>query len=152
MFGMDVKKFYLKEFIEYGKHKSSYFNMPASLAVIIAYLLPGVLGMISPELSGLASLVLIVVAVFERRSNMVKFYCLQFCFIAMFFNIVLSVLSVIGLFIPIVQVIGAMLSLIVVCIIVFVYFYSLFRALQYKAWKAPWVGEFVLSYIMKIKK
>ena len=149
---MDVKKFYLKEFIEYGKHKSAYFNLPASIVVVIAYLLPGFLGLINPTLAAFATLALVAVAVFEVRSNMVKFYCLQFCFIAMFCNLLLSILSVIATFVPVVQIIGAMVSLIVAAIIVFVYFYSLFRALQYKGWKIPWIGEFVLVAIMKVKE
>lgn len=146
---MDVKKFYFGEFTEYGKHKSSYFNLPAGLVVLIAYLLPGLLGMININLSAYASLALVVVAVFERRSNMVKFYCLQFCILAMISNILLTVLSVIAHWVPIVQLIGSMISLVMLMIIVFSYCYSIFRAFQYKGWKIPWLGDFVLVGIMK---
>lgn len=146
---MDVKKFYLGEFVEYGKHTSSYLNLPAGIVVLLAYLLPGVLGMIHIELSYFASLVLVAVAVFERRSNMVKFYCLQFCFLAMCSNLLLTGLSVLAHWIPIVQLIGSMVSLVMLMIVVFSYCYSIFRALQYKGWKIPWLGTFILIGIMK---
>lgn len=148
---MDVKKFYFGEFVEYGKHKSSYFNLPAGLVVLIAYLLPGILGMIHIDLAAYASLSMVVVAVFERSSNMVKFYCLQFCFLAMISNILLTILSIVAHWVPIVQLIGSMISLVLLMIIVFSYFYSIIRAFQYKGWKIPWLGTFILVGIMKVE-
>lgn len=147
---MDIKKFYLGEFIHYEKHESSYFHLPASVAVLIAYMLPGFLGLIHVNLSYFATLSLIVVALFEKRSDMVRFYCFQFCVLTMFFNILHSILSLLGMLIPIVELINALLSIITAFLILFAFFYSWYRALQYKAWVIPWVGNIVLNTFMKI--
>lgn len=147
---MDIKKFYFGEFVNYGKHNSSYFNLPAGLAVVIAFVLPGFLGMLNVNFSYFTTLLLIFIAIFEKKSNMVKFYCLQFCFVSLFFNLILSVLATIGYFILPIQIINAILSIIVSVIMIVTYIYSIYCALQYKAWKMPWVGEFVLRRVMKV--
>ena len=147
---MNIKKFYLKEFIDYGKHRSSYFNLPAGLTVVIAYLLPGIIGMININFSYFATLVLILVAVFEKNSPMVKFYCIQFSILAIGFNLILSLFYLLSRFIPTIQIINVMLSFIIALITIFCYLYSLFRALQYKAWIIPWIGSFILNKIMKV--
>lgn len=147
---MIIKKFCLKEFIDYGKHHSSYFNLPAGLMVVIAYLLPGVIGMININLSYFATLILILVAIFEKNSPMVRFYCIQFSVLAIGFNMLLSLLYLVSRFVPIIQIINVMLSVVIAAIVIFCYFYSLFRALQYKAWIIPWIGNFILNKIMKI--
>lgn len=147
---MDIKKFYLKTFREFGKHNSSYFNIPAGFMVLIAYLLPGVLSMININFSAFASLILLVVAVFEKRSDMVKFYCLQFCFVSLAFNIFLTILTIIAMFIPIFTLIIGMCSIIIATIMLITYFYSLYNAFKYRAWIMPWVGPFIMDKVLKI--
>ena len=147
---MDIKKFYFGEFINYGKHNSSYFNIPAGLMVVIAFLLPGFLGILNINFAYFTTLVMIANAIFEKKSNKGKFYCFQVCYVSLFFNFLLRVLSMIGHFIIIVKIIGAMLSIVISVIMVFVYIYSIYNALQYRAWKMPWISEFVLRRVMKV--
>ena len=118
--------------------------------VVIAFLLPGFLGMLNINFAYFTTLVMIAIAIFEKKSNMVKFYCLQVCFVSLIFNFLLSLLSMIGHFIIIVKIIGAMLSIVISVIMVFVYIYSIYNALQYRAWKMPWISEFVLRRVMKV--
>lgn len=147
---MNIKEFYLKNFINYAKHKSSYFNLPASVMVLIAYLLPGFLSMININFSPFASLILIAVAIFEKQSNMVRLYCLQFCIMSVVFNVFLTILSIVAMFIPIAGLIGAMCSIVIATITIFVYIYSIFNAFRYKGWIIPWIGNLVVNKIMKI--
>ena len=135
--------------INYGKHNSSYFNMPAAFAVLVAYLLPGVLGMIYSGFSYFASLILIVVAVFEKRSEMVRFYCFQFCFLSMFFNIILSVLSIVSTFLPFFQLLQVGVSLVSAAVVLVCTIYSFVCAFQYKAWMIPYVGQLVLNVFVR---
>ncbi len=149
---MDIKKFCLNEFFEYGKHHSSYFNLPANIVVIFAYFLPGILGMINVNLSYFATFGLIIITIFEKKSEMVKFYCLQFCFLSMFFNIILTLLSVAGRFFVFIQLINAILSIITIGIVIFYCIYSLFCALQYKAWIIPWIGTLIQKNVIRGKR
>lgn len=137
------------ELIDYGKHKSSYFDLDAGIVTVIAYLLPGILGMIWSGFSYFATLILIAVAAFEKKSGMVKLYCLQFCFYSMFFNIILSLLTVIANAVTPLAVVTVLLSTVVSILTVIVFFYSLFRALQYKFWKMPVVGDFIIRRFVK---
>lgn len=135
--------------IYYGKHTSSYFNLPAGLAVFLIYFLPGLLGMIYSGFSYFASLILIVVAVFEKRSEMVRFYCFQFCFLSMFFNILLSVLYIISSFIPFIQILQVLASVLAAVTVLSCTIYSFICAFQYKAWIIPFVGDLVLKMFVK---
>lgn len=147
---MNVKTLNFKKFIEYEKHKSSYMNLPANLVVIIAYCLPGILGLLNINLANFATLSLLVVAIFERKSEMVRFYCLQFCFLSMFFSIGLNLLAIVGMYVPTFQVFNAMLSLIVATFSIFSYFYSLINAVRYRVWVIPLIGTFVCKSILKM--
>ena len=135
--------------INFKKHESSYFNLPASIAVIIAYMLPGVLNLIYSGFSYFATLILIGVAAFEKKSRMVRLYCLQFCFYSMFFNILLTVLTLLGKLIPLIGELTVILSLAVAVLSIVVIFYSLYRALQYKYWKMPVIGEFIMKRFVR---
>lgn len=147
---MNLKKMCFQEFDGYPKHASSYFNLPASVMVLIAYLLPGILGLLNINLSFLGALILVIVAMFEKRSNMVRFYCFQFCFLSIFFNIVLTLVWFLSGFLPILLFVNAFLSVAVSVIIMFSFIYSIYNAFKYRGWKIPWLGDFILNKVMKI--
>ena len=135
----------LFEMMEYGKHRSSYFDLPASAAVLIAYLLPGLLGTLHSFFSYFASLILIAVAIFEKKSEMVKFYSFQFCFLSLTFNIILTVLSLISYFVPFAAPVMVLASFVIAVLSVVCTIYSLVCAFQYRGWVIPFVGPFVLK-------
>ena len=133
----------------YGKHESSYFNIPAGLMVLIAYLLPGLLNMIYSGFSYFATLVLIAVAAFERKSTMVRLYCLQFCFYSMFFNIIITALCLVSKVITLITPIVTLLSMVVSILTIVVLLYSIYQALNYNYWKMPLISEFITSKFIK---
>ncbi|MCF0111209.1 MAG: hypothetical protein HUJ58_04850 [Erysipelotrichaceae bacterium] len=146
---MDLKKYYFGTFAEYGKHKSSYLGLPAALVVLIAYCLPGIIGALIPVLANFSSLILLAVGGFEKKSQMVKLYCFQFCGISVISNIVLTVGNAIGHFSALISYLVSCLSLVFAVVILFSFFYSLFRAFQYKGWKMPFISEFLFTYFIK---
>jgi len=147
---MDYYKFYLGDFTNHGKHKSSYFNLPAAVVVLIAFFLPGLLGMLDSNVAYFSSLILVAVAAFEKKSDMVRFYCFQFCLLAMFSNLTLTALSLIAMVIPAISYINACLSLVFGAIILFAFFYSIFNAFKYRSWNIPWISDLVTKLVMKI--
>lgn len=133
------------DYLTFNKHESSYLNLPASFVVIAAYLLPGLLSMVYSGFAYFATLILIAVAAFEKKSNMVKLYCLQFCFLSMFFNIIITALSLLSRVItPLVSFV-TLLSSVVAVIVIIVFIYSLYSALQYRFWKIPFLADFILN-------
>lgn len=139
----------LGDFIDFGKHESSYFNMPAGIVVLAAYLLPGLMSVIYSGFAYFATLILIAVAAFERKSGMVRRYCLQFCFMSMVFNIILTSLSLLARVIPLLGDLVSLLSLIAAAISIFTFIYSIYMAFQYKFWKLPYLGEFILNRFVR---
>ena len=139
----------LGDLVDFRKHESSYFNLPAGIVVLLAYLLPGIRGYIYSGLAYFATLILLAVAAFEKKSGMVRLYCLQFCFFCMFFNIILTALSLLAQVITILVPVVTLLSSVVAIMTIAVFFYSIYRALQYKFWKIPFVGDFIVRRFVK---
>lgn len=133
------------DFVTFSKHESSYFDLPASIVVVVAYLLPGLLSMVYSGFAYFATLILIAVAAFEKKSNMVKLYCLQFCFMSMFFNIIITALSLLARVITPLLGLVTLLSSVVAVVVIVVFIYSLYSALQYRFWKLPYLADFILN-------
>lgn len=142
-------KHFLENYINFEKHTSYYFNIPANIMVLIAYLLPGILGYININFSVFGSLVLLVVAIFDKKSKMVRFYCLQYCFTSIIFDVLLSVASIMCKIIPSFNNTLALISLFVGAFMFFVFVYSIYSAFKYRGWKVPYIGDFILSKILK---
>lgn len=140
---------FIGNYICFEKHNSFYFNIPAHIIVLIAYFLPGILGSINVNFSVFGSIILLVIAIFDQKSKMVRFYCLQYCFTSIFSNILLTVASLICKIIPPLTVILGILSLFIGLFMVFVFIYSIVSAFKYKGWKVPYVGDFILDRILK---
>ena len=138
------KKNIFTDVIRFEKHESSYFNLPASIVTVVAYFLPGLLNLLFPVFSYFATLILLAVAGFERKSGMVRLYCIQLCFYSMFFNILMTALYYLAHFSPVIQMIAAVLSVGIGFMTIFVFLYSLYNALNYKFWKIPFVSDFVI--------
>lgn len=142
-------KYFFENYIYFEKHNSFYFNIPAHIMVLIAYILPGILGSINVDFSVFGSITLLVIAIFDKKSKMVRFYCLQYCFASIISNILLTIASLICKMVPPLTAILGILSLIVGLFMVFVFIYSIVSAFKYKGWKVPYVGDFILEKILK---
>ena len=53
--------YFLNSKVNFGKQKSSFFTAPASIIVLFAFLLPGILGTLNANLSFFGSIVLLIV-------------------------------------------------------------------------------------------
>lgn len=137
--------------LDFGKHNSSYFNVPAWVVVVIAFLLPGIVGSININLAFFGSLILLLVALFEKRSIMVRFYCLQYCFTSIFFNIFLTLVGLLANIIPSINILVAFITLFISTFMLFVFFYSIVQAFRYKGWFVPYVGDLVLYKVLKYR-
>ena len=141
--------YFLNSKVNFGKQKSSFFTAPACIIVLFAFLLPGILGTLNANLSFFGSIVLLIVAIIEKKSMMVRFDCLQYCFTSIFCNITLTLLSLLSNILVFLKPVVVMLSLVIAVFMIFVFLYSIFLAFQYKGWKVPKLGSYILDNILK---
>lgn len=137
------------ETVEYSRHTSSYFNLPANFVVLAAYLLPAILSAVYSGFAHFSVLILLAIAAFEKKSQMVKLCCLQLCFYAVVCNILLTTLSVLSSALPILAAISTLVSLLIAISTIIVFFCSLYRALRFQYWKLPWISDILINRFVK---
>ncbi|MGN1404919.1 MAG: hypothetical protein ACI4WM_01505 [Erysipelotrichaceae bacterium] len=147
---MNLKKILFDDLIDFKRHNSSYFNIDASIVVMIVFLIPEILSRFNFFFVNFGALVLFVIAFFEKKSKLVKFCCIEYGLIDLAFKLLLNMAGFIASLVPFFETLFAVMTIAILIFTSLIYFYMLYRAYQYKGWKIPFIGDFVLRIIMKV--
>lgn len=147
---MNLKKVLFGDLIDFQKQSSSYFNLDSSIVVIIVFILSEVLRRLNSFLAYFGIIILFIVAFFEKKSNLVKFCCIEYGLFLIGCELLIISIGLLIMIVPILWLLFTIILVIAMILNLIVYLYLLSRAYQYKGWKIPWLGNFVLNKIMKV--
>lgn len=148
---MNFIDFLFKDLIDFERESSSYFNLDISIVVSIAFLLSEVLRSLNNFLAYFGVLVLFIVAFFEKKSDLVKFYCIEYGLLILVNKILLTSIGIFMLTIPALWLLFTILLFIFMIINLIATIYLTYMAVfKHKGWKIPWLGDFVLIKILKV--
>ena len=145
-----LKNILFEDFIDFKRHNSSYFNIDASIVVMIVFLIPGLLSRFNFFFVNFGALVLFIIAFFEKKSKLVKFCCIEYGLIDIAFKLLLNMVGFLSVIIPFFKIIFTVMTIVILIFTILIYGYMLYRAYQYKGWKIPLLGDFILNKIMKV--
>ena len=72
-----LKNILFEDLIDFKRHNSSYFNIDASIVVMIVSLIRGLLSRFNFFFVNFGALVLFIIAFFEKKSKLVRFCCIE---------------------------------------------------------------------------
>ena len=147
---MNLKKILFEYLIDFKRHNSSYFNIDASIVVMIVFLIRGLLSRFNFFFVNFGALVLFIIAFFEKKSKLVKFCCIEYGLIDIAFKLLLNMVGFISVIIPFFKIFFTVMTIVILIFTILIYVYMLYRAYQYKGWKIPLLGYFVIKKIMKV--
>ena len=145
-----LKNILFEDLIDFKRHNSSYFNIDASIVVMIVFLIPGLLSRFNFFFVNFGALVLFIIAFFEKKSKLVKFCCIEYGLIDIAFKLLLNMVGFISVIIPFFKIFFTVMTIVILIFTILILGYMLYRAYQYKGWKIPLLGDFVLKKIMKV--
>ena len=147
---MNLKKILFEDLIDFKRHNSSYFNIDASIVVMIVFLIRGLLSRFNFFFVNFGALVFFIIAFFEKKSKLVKFCWIENGLIDIAFKLLLNMVGFISVIIPFFKIFFTVMTIVILIFTILIYGYMLYRAYQYKGWKIPLLGDFVIKKIMKV--
>lgn len=147
---MNLKKILFLDLIDFEKQNSSYFNLDTSIVVSIVFLLSEILRRLNNALAYFGVIILFIIALFEKKSDLVKFYCIEYGLFIVAYEILAITIGLLLVIIPILYPLFIIILFVAMIISLIVSLYLVYRACQNKGWKIPWLGNFVLHKIMKV--
>ena len=145
-----LKNILFEDLIDFKRHNSSYFNIDASIVVMIAILIRGLLSRFNFFFVNFGALVFFIIAFFEKKSKLVKFCCIEYGLIDIAFKLLLNMVGFLSVIIPFFKIFFTVMTIVILIFTILILGYMLYRAYQYKGWKIPLLGDFVLNKIMKV--
>lgn len=145
-----LKNILFEDLIDFKRHNSSYFNIDASIVVMIVSLIRGLFSRFNFFFVNFGALVFFIIAFFEKKSKLVKFCCIEYGLIDIAFKLLLNMVGFLSVIIPFFKIIFTVMTIVILIFTILIYGYILYRAYQYKGWKIPLLGDFVLKKIMKV--
>ena len=145
-----LKNILFEDLIDFKRHNSSYFNIDASIVVMIAILIRGLLSRFNFFFVNFGAMVLFIIAFFEKKSELVKFCCIEYGLIDIAFKLLLNMVGFLSVIIPFFKIFFTVMTIVILIFTILILGYMLYRAYQYKGWKIPLLGDFVLNKIMKV--
>ena len=148
---MNLKRVLFGNLIDFEKQSSTYFNLDGQTVVALVFLLSEILRRLNNFLAYFGVLVLFIVAFFEKKNDLVKFYCYEYGFFIIEYEILIAFIGILMIILPIFWIFFTILIFVLMIINLVISLYMLYRAtFQNKGWKIPWLGDFVLNKIKKV--
>ena len=145
-----LKNILFDDLIDFKRHNSSYFNIDASIVVMIVFLIRGLLSRFNFFFVNFGALVFFIIAFFEKKSKLVKFCCIENGLIDIAFKLLLNMVGFISVIIPFFKIFFTVMTIVILIFTILISGYMMYRAYQYKGWKILLLGDFVLKKIMKV--
>lgn len=148
---MNLKRVLFGNLIDFEKQSSTYFNLDGQTVVALVFLLSEILRRLNNFLAYFGVLVLFIVAFFEKKNDLVKFYCYEYGLFIIAYEILIAFIGILMIILPIFWIFFTILIFVLMIINLAISLYMLYRAtFQNKGWKIPWLGDFVLNKIKKV--